>query len=59
MKKKLRNINIATSILWASAIAAAAIVHAPWFLTMVLLPMLAFSSLAAIETISRQPSCAG
>jgi hypothetical protein len=38
----------------AVAIVASAIVRAPYFLTLMLLPLLAFSSLATIQTISRQ-----
>jgi hypothetical protein len=36
---------IANSILWAAAIVASAILHAPLFLTLVILPTLATSSL--------------
>jgi hypothetical protein len=54
MKKQIHKISIVTSLLWAAAIIAAAIVKAPTFFTVLLLPMLAFSSLTAIETIGRR-----
>jgi hypothetical protein len=54
MTTPLKSINIATSILWAAAIIAAAIMKAPSFYTLILLPMLAFLSLANIETIRRR-----
>jgi hypothetical protein len=53
MKKQLCKLSITNAILWAAAILAAAILHAPWFLTIVLLPMLFCSSLAAIENLKR------
>ena len=51
MKKQIKKINIVSSLLWAAAIIAAAIVKAPVFFTIILLPLLASVSLAAIETI--------
>ncbi|HMD37774.1 MAG TPA: hypothetical protein VKH15_00740 [Candidatus Acidoferrum sp.] len=59
MKKPINKMSVTTSLFWAAAIIAAAIVHAPWFYTIVLLPVLAFSSMASIETIGRQRGCAG
>ena len=43
--KPICRINIVTSLFWAVAIIAAAIVKAPTFFTIVLLPMLASASL--------------
>ena len=54
MKKQLSRISIISSLLWATAIIAAAIVKAPVFFTIILLPTLASSSLVAIETIRRR-----
>jgi hypothetical protein len=54
MKKLTRQMSIVTAILWASAILAAAIVKAPTFFTILLLPLLAFSSLSSIEFIARR-----
>ena len=48
-------LSIITAILWAAAIVAAAIVKAPGFYTLILLPILAFSSLCAIRVINRRP----
>jgi hypothetical protein len=48
-------LSIITAILWAAAIIAAAIVKAPGFYTLILLPILAFSSLGAIRVINRRP----
>jgi hypothetical protein len=53
MKKQFNLISIITSFLWAVAIVAAAILKAPSFLTMMLLPILGFASLATAETIRR------
>ena len=49
-------LSIVTAILWAAAIIAAAIVKAPGFFTLILLPILAFSSLGAIRVIHRHPA---
>jgi hypothetical protein len=49
-------LGIITAILWAAAIIAAAIVKAPVFYTLFLLPLLAFSSLGAIRVINRRPA---
>ena len=54
MKKQMKQLSIISSLLWAAAIIAAAIFKAPVFFTLILLPLLAFSSLAAIETIRRR-----
>jgi hypothetical protein len=48
-------LSIITAILWAAAIIAAAIVKAPGFFTLILLPVLAFSSLGAIRVTNRSP----
>jgi hypothetical protein len=48
-------LTIITAILWAAAIIAAAIVKAPGFYTLILLPILAVSSLGAIRVINRRP----
>ncbi len=53
-KSQVKSINITTSILWASAIIAAALLKAPTFLTIGLLPMLAFTSVTSIEAIGRR-----
>ena len=55
MKKQMKQLSIISSLLWATAIIAAAIMKAPVFYTVILLPMLAFFSLGAIETIRRRP----
>jgi hypothetical protein len=52
--KQTTKLSLVTSLLWATAIVAAAIVKAPEFLTLLLLPLLALSSLIAIQTISRR-----
>jgi hypothetical protein len=49
MKKQISKLSIITALLWATAIIAAAIVKAPTFFTVMLLPLLAVSSLAAIQ----------
>jgi hypothetical protein len=48
-------LSIITAILWAAAIIAA-IVKAPVFYTLILLPLLAFSSLGAIRVVNRRPA---
>lgn len=58
MKKQMSRASILTSVLWAAAIIAAAILKAPTFLTIILLPMLGFSSLTAIHTIGRRSNTA-
>jgi len=49
-------LTIITAILWAAAIIAAAIIKASGFYTLILLPVLAFSSLGAIRVINRRPA---
>jgi hypothetical protein len=51
---QIRKISIITSLLWTTAIVASAIVKAPEFVTMMLLPILAFASLTTIQTLSRK-----
>jgi hypothetical protein len=48
----------ANSILWSAAIIASAILHAPMFLTLVLLPTLASSSLLLARRQARTRDCA-
>ena len=59
MNTQLHRVRIATSLLWAAAIIASAILKAPTFLTIILLPVLAFSSLTAIQRIGRQSTVSG
>ncbi|HZC65013.1 MAG TPA: hypothetical protein VE545_00450 [Candidatus Dormibacteraeota bacterium] len=54
MKWQLSAISVVTSGLWATAIIAAAIIKAPEFLTMILLPLLGFASLLAVQAIGRR-----
>jgi hypothetical protein len=54
MKRQISAISIVTSILWATAVVAAAIIKAPEFFTMILLPLLGFASLLAVQTIGRR-----
>ena len=54
MKKFTNKITVITSLLWATAIIAAAIVKAPTYFRIMLLPLLAFTSLATIEVICRR-----
>ena len=49
MKKNIQKFHVANSILWAAAILAAAIMHAPTTFTIVLLPGLAICSLMVSE----------
>ena len=49
MKKKLNNPNIANTILWAAAILSAAILDAPQFLTIIILPVLGLSSIINVK----------
>jgi len=51
MKKQIAQIQIAGAILWAAAMIAAAIAHAPSFFTLGLLPLLATSFMSAVEII--------
>jgi hypothetical protein len=52
--KQTTKLSLVTSLLWATAIVAAAIVKAPGFLTLLLLPLLALSSLIAIQTMTHR-----
>ena len=52
----VNQLSIITAILWAAAIIAAAIVKAPVFYSLILLPILAFSSLGAIRLMHRRPA---
>jgi len=52
MKKKLNNPNIANTILWAAAILSAAILEAPQFLTIIILPILGLSSIINVKRCS-------
>ena len=52
----MKTLTIVNSILWAAAILASAILHAPSFLTMVLLPLLGFASLTSVQTVCRRPA---
>ena len=54
--KPATRLTIITAILWAAAIIAAAVVKAPSFYTMILLPLLAFSSLGSIQILNRRPA---
>jgi hypothetical protein len=53
MTKPTKTVSTVTSALWATAIVASAILKAPSFFTLMLLPMLGFASLETIETIGR------
>ena len=52
-----RNPFLANSILWASAILASAIMKAPVFLTLILLPGLAATALFATGRRNRTEAC--
>ena|GEM_PF-1742544 len=52
MKKKLNNPNISNAILWASAILSAAILDAPQFLTIIILPLLGALSIINVKRCS-------
>ncbi|MCL1038225.1 hypothetical protein L2750_13840 [Shewanella submarina] len=52
--KKCSNKIIATSILWASAILASALLDAPQFLTLMLLPTLAIMSVLILSKKSAE-----
>jgi hypothetical protein len=54
MRQQIGAISIVTSILWAAAIVAAALIKAPEFFTMILLPLLGLASLLAVQTIGRR-----
>ena len=48
---------LANAILWASAILTSAILHAPSFLTLVLLPVLAATALVTTRPKSSEGTC--
>ena len=52
-----RNPHLANAILWASAIIASAIMRAPVFLTLVLLPSLATTAIFATRRRNRPEAC--
>jgi hypothetical protein len=54
----MSRISIATSVLWGAAIIAAAMLKAPAFLTLILLPLLGFCSLTSVQTIGRRSKSA-
>jgi len=51
MPKSVKTISIITSALWATAIISSAILKAPSFFTLMLLPILGFASLATVVAI--------
>ena len=53
MKKKLNNPNISNAILWAAAILSAAILDAPQFLTITILPLLGVFSIINMKRCSK------
>jgi len=52
MKKKLNNPNISNAILWAAAILSAAILDAPQFLTIIILPVCGLLSIINVKRCS-------
>ena len=57
MSKNLKKLSITNAILWAAAIIASAILGAPTFLTLILLPILAFLSVTSIYQINKKDDC--
>ena len=53
MKKKLNNPNISNAILWAAAILSGAILDAPQFLTIIILPLLGALSIVNVKRCSK------
>ncbi|MGC1903383.1 MAG: hypothetical protein WA715_06145 [Candidatus Acidiferrum sp.] len=51
---RVKTVAIITSLLWATAIVAAAILKVPSFLSLMLLPLLAFASLTTVFTVGRR-----
>ena len=49
MKNRLNNPNISNAILWAAAILSAAILDAPQFLTIIILPLLGALSIINVK----------
>jgi hypothetical protein len=54
MRQQITKINLTSAVLWAAAILSGAILKAPTFYTIVLLPILAISSLVAVESLHRR-----
>jgi hypothetical protein len=54
-----RNVTLATSVLWATAVIASAIVGAPSAMTFVVLPALASAYLLVATRNSPRPQCRG
>ena len=54
MMKKLNNPNISNAILWAAAILSAAILDAPQFLTIIILPLLGALSIINVKRCRQQ-----
>jgi hypothetical protein len=48
---------IANALLWAAAILASAVIHAPVVFSIIILPTLAFASLAIIRPTSKDSDC--
>jgi hypothetical protein len=48
---------IGSAILWAAAILASAVIHAPFVLWGIILPVLAFTALIAIRPVSKDTEC--
>jgi hypothetical protein len=51
---KVKTVAIVTALLWATAIVASAILKVPSFLSLILLPLLAFVSVTTVLTIGRR-----
>ena len=54
MMKKLNNPNISNAILWAAAILSAAILDAPQFLTIIILPVCGLLSIINVKRCRQQ-----
>jgi hypothetical protein len=48
---------IGNAILWAAAILASAVIHAPFVLWGIIFPALAFTALIAIRPVSKDMEC--
>jgi len=48
---------MSNAVLWAAAILASAVIHAPVVLTIIILPTLAFASLVIIRPKSKDSDC--
>ena len=53
LKNKLNNPNISNAILWAAAILSGAILDAPQFLTIIILPLLGALSIINVKRCSK------